>query len=627
MAKPPFTGRVGEIRPSQLMFSYGVGASVDLPHLTVLVRGLDAWPIAHMDGGQIAEERLRLAVRRALEAPIERLLMPPPADDGPFQAGNPADRIGVPVAAFPRWLRCPQCDYLGKIAGGLFEIRVNPFRPDRTHYVHINCSRGFKKAPTALPARFLLACENGHLDDFPWMDYVHNGAPCPKGNPSLRLSERGTAGDAASIYLSCEACKAQINMSHAFTADFGKLHRCRGRHPHLGNVFEPCEAETKTIILGASNSWFPISLSAFSLPEAADALGQMIDEKWAVLSAITEKSGVAMFRAIGQLKDFADFDDAAIWDAIEAKRNGTGEENETSLDLKTPEWEAFSRPDLALENADFKLREVKAPELYQELFERVVLVERLREVHALLGFTRIDSPSDWGEVTEIPDERFVKLSRNPENATWVPAVQVRGEGIFLQINEARLQAWAQSDKILPYDQVWQQANADWRKSRNLEVPEIVPQALHARYVLLHSLSHALMRQLCLECGYSSASIRERIYSQDPDENGEGAQAGILIYTAAPDSEGTLGGLVALGEPERLGHHLFAALEELRICASDPICSEHIPGKDQLELHGSACHACLFAPETSCEKGNKFLDRGVLIPTFDSTVPPFFPTQD
>ena len=635
MAKPAFFGRVGEIRPSQLMFSYGVGASVDLPHLTVLVMGLDAWPLPQMDGCQIAEDRLRVAVRRALGAPIERLLMPPPRDDeGPNQPGNPSNTVGVPVAPFLRWLRCPQCDYLGKLGGGTFEMKVDPYRPDRARYVHLSCTRGFKKAPTALPARFLLACQNGHLDDFPWMDYVHGGAPCPAGNPSLKLAERGTAGDAASIYLSCDACKAQINMSGAFTAEFGKKDRkkgfgcaCRGRHPHLGNIFEPCEADVKTIILGASNAWFPISLSAFSLPEASDKLGQLVEENWAVLSVITEKSGVAMFRAIGQLKAFADYGDDPLWEAISAKREGTTEADDVPIDLKKPEWEAFSNPAQASENADFKLRQVPAPPDFASFLERVVLVERLREVHALLEFTRLDSPSDWGEVTEIPDEQFVALARDRKSMSWVPAVQVRGEGLFLQINEQKLRAWCNGDDVLNYDQTWQNANAGWRESRGLEVPQPVPQPLHARYTLLHSLSHALMRQLCLECGYSSASIRERIYSQEPDDEGEGAQAGILIYTAAPDAEGTLGGLVALGDAERLGHHLRAALEELRICASDPICSEHRPGKDQLELHGSACHACLFAPETSCEKGNKFLDRSVLVRTLDSVVTPFFPTRD
>jgi hypothetical protein len=145
-----------------------------------------------------------------------------------------------------------------------------------------------------------------------------------------------------------------------------------------------------------------------------------------------------------------------------------------------------------------------------------------------------------------------------------------------------------------------------------------------RYVLLHSLAHGLMRQLTLQCGYTAASVRERIYSRGPSEDHE-PMAGVLIYTAASDSEGTLGGLVSLGESKVLTTHLAQALEGIGLCASDPLCAEHSPSRDALTLHGAACHACLFAPETSCERGNKYLDRSVLVPTVERTDFAYFPT--
>ncbi len=135
-----------------------------------------------------------------------------------------------------------------------------------------------------------------------------------------------------------------------------------------------------------------------------------------------------------------------------------------------------------------------------------------------------------------------------------------------------------------------------------------------------------MRQLAIEAGYSAASIRERIYSRDPGDPG-GPMAGILIYTAAPDSEGTLGGLVKLGQPEELERHIAAALEAVGLCASDPTCAEHPPSADGISLHAAACHACLFVPETSCERGNRYLDRSVLVPTFDRTDLAFFGETD
>ena len=140
--------------------------------------------------------------------------------------------------------------------------------------------------------------------------------------------------------------------------------------------------------------------------------------------------------------------------------------------------------------------------------------------------------------------------------------------------------------------------------------------------MLHSLSHALMREFSLECGYNAASIRERIYAPGGPEAEEGS---ILIYTAAPDSEGTLGGLVSLGEPDELGRLLDQALAHAGLCASDPLCSEHDPTKDGT-LHGAACHACLFAPETSCEVGNRYLDRALVVPTYRDAKAAIFELQ-
>ena len=138
--------------------------------------------------------------------------------------------------------------------------------------------------------------------------------------------------------------------------------------------------------------------------------------------------------------------------------------------------------------------------------------------------------------------------------------------------------------------------------------------------MLHTFSHALIRQLAVECGYTSASITERIYSQKPADGDP--MAGVLIYTSAADSEGTLGGLCALGEPDKLGRHVRRALDRMSLCASDPLCSEHRVG-DGEELHGASCHACSFLPKTSCERGNKYLDRSAVGATIERTSLAFF----
>jgi hypothetical protein len=245
-------------------------------------------------------------------------------------------------------------------------------------------------------------------------------------------------------------------------------------------------------------------------------------------------------------------------------------------------------------------------------------VERLREVRALTGFTRIESPGDLSDEPDVAPEKRGALSRRPPE--WVPASEVRGEGVFLQFNEGILDKWLSKKATLEREKEFREAHRRWRQSRKIEPADA--DFPGCRYVLLHSFAHVLMRQFAIECGYSTASIRERIYARSPeDENGP--MAGILLYTAASDSEGTLGGLVALGEHQTLGRHIEQALEQARLCASDPLCVEHHPIRDGVTLHGAACHACLFAPETSCERGNKYLDRTLLVQTFVRTDRFFF----
>jgi hypothetical protein len=608
--------KVGELRPSQLLLTFGVGSVVELPNLSVMVMGLDDWPAEY--AGKVSEERLLKAVQHELGPQVERLLTPPVTAEsfvaGPF---DDSATVGVPVGPFPRWLLCPFCRLLAPIQSGLFELKLDPYRRDRTRYVHHNCmKRG--KPPTAVPARFLVACENGHLDDFPWVHFVHGGPTDCKSR--LRLIELGASGEIADIEVKCEVCEARRRMSAAFASQDDEekacLPPCRGRHPHLRKFAEEgCKCPARAILLGASNSWFPVMLSALSVPTQVDKLAQLLVQHSALFDTVENVQNIKLLRDVGVLKPFAAYSDEQVWQGLEKKRQGDADAEQHPGDLREPEWRIFSCPDPARNGRDFQLRPVDVPKAYKKAFEKVVLVERLREVRALIGFTRVSSPGDFSEPVELPPERRAPLCR--AKPKWVPTSEVRGEGIFLQFAEPAVEKWLKKNKSLEGE--FFEAHKRWRQVRGLE-PEAGFPGL--RFVLLHSFAHALIRQLSLECGCTTASIRERIYSCNTGTDRE-PMAGVLIYTAATDSEGTLGGLVSLGEPKSLARHLDQALDGLRLCASDPLCSEHHPYRDSLTLHGAACHACLFAPETSCERGNKYLDRSVLVPTVEREKAAFF----
>ena len=340
-----------------------------------------------------------------------------------------------------------------------------------------------------------------------------------------------------------------------------------------------------------------------------------MDSEWAKLNAATSREVLTAFRSIGQLGALSGYPDDDLWAAIQSRRArdaGATETAATRPDLKAPEWQVLTHFNPKLNTDDFQLRPVSPPTKFTSVLRQVVLVEKLREVRALIGFTRIDAV---GELTD-PEMGMVEDDPAPlsrQATAWVPASEVRGEGIFLQFDEARLAQWLKQEAVARREAEFFEAHKRWRAARSIKDPEDGFPGM--RYVFLHTFAHVLMRALALECGYTLASIRERIYSRNIDEP-NGPMAGILIYTSAPDSEGTLGGLVNRGEPDVLGRHIAQALETARLCASDPLCAEHPPSQRGQTLHAAACHACLFAPETSCERGNKYLDRSTLVKTVE-----------
>jgi hypothetical protein len=272
--------KVGELRPSQIMFTFGVGSIVDLPNISAMVMGLDEWDTTQSD--PLAEERLLAAVREELGQQVQRLVPPPTPPEEDDRPTNPFDknaRVGIPVSPFPGWGVCPSCRLLAPLNKGIFEFKPDPYRPDRNRFIHGNCSRARGKfAPTVVPARFLVACCQGHLDDFPWLYYVHRGASdCPG---ALRLLEVGVSGSAADVVVRCDRCNQSRSLSDAFgTPGTQNMPQCRGRNPHLRNFDDDgCEEQMKSILLGASNSWFPMTLAVLSVPGTRDELGQLVEK-------------------------------------------------------------------------------------------------------------------------------------------------------------------------------------------------------------------------------------------------------------------------------------------------------------------------------------------------------------
>lgn len=614
--------RVGAVRPSHLMFTSGVGSLVDLPNFAVLVKGLDDWRYDTIpDWEPIKEERLLAAVRTLHGKRHVEQLRPAPWMEGlDADPRGPASRIGVPVTPFPAWLRCTVCNELGPIDSQVFGFEnEKPTRPHEARFFHANCGRKRSgRKPLAVAARFVLSCVAGHLDEFPYAHFVHRGALCPKAShPRLQMEDRG-GNIGANVEIRCMACNQRRNMREAMgKRNEQNLPGCRARHAHLG-IFDPqgCLQDPKVLVVGASNQWFGQTLSALAVPRTgASELEAKVEQHWEQISELPKEMYPYGRKNVSAFRDLAKWTDDQIESAVDAVREhkqGDQEQATSYPDLHTPEWEIFAAQHLPESNDDFALSRDPngVPDVLRGIFADVIQVERLREVRALVGFTRLDAPDpdDPELVTPAP------LSRDAPQ--WVPASEVRGEGIFLRIPEPLLADWEQRVATSTALDCHRDAYRRFRRNRYSDrIPVDFDPMRHwpgARYIALHTLSHLLIRTIALDCGYTAASLSERIYSGAEDD----PRGGILIYTAVPDAEGSLGGLVSQAEPDRLIRITRRALQDATRCSSDPLCKERLPQPPADFLHGAACHVCLFVSETTCERGNRFLDRRFVVPIDD-----------
>ena len=580
--------KVGKLRPSQVVTQHGPGAVVDLPELSVIVAGINHWYVSADD--RVLEPRLeRFLKKRALYRP------PQP---GPGKFG------GLPSFIFPEWLVCPRCRKLApytdftmqKWSGGA------EFRCNRDHKRH------GKSLPVAFPARFMVACPNGHLDDFPWWSWVHDGsAPC---SGPMELIDDGRTGAASDLRVKCTKCNASKSLGDAFKP--GAHGSCGGRRPWIGlKDREACDQQAKSILRGASNAYFSIIASALSIPPWSDPIQMEITPYREVLGQAEDfeklKAGVELgYYKIGGLLDHYTIEE--IWKAFQAVP-------EAEEDLRRKEWEAFRHPEAPHDKkTEFEIHSRVVPSRYQGPIRRVIAASRLREVRALRGFTRIESQAELGEVTDIEELKVAVAKLGLKENDWLPGIDLRGEGVFLELDEATLAGWEATASVAAEGKILDASYATWRSGRGDDERPFPGM----RYVLLHTLAHVLIRQLSLDCGYSSSSLKERIYCAGPKD----PMSGILIYTATSDSDGSLGGLVDQAVPDRLGPILMDGLRSAAFCAQDPLCGLADIG-GAAHLNGAACHACLLVAETSCEHGNRLLDRSVLVETLGSRSLEFF----
>lgn len=624
-----------EFRKSQGVVPFGVGAIIDFENESLMSAGLDMWPLESADGAaqaaildacQVIDGRLARRLSADLKRKIDFFLSPTEAPEFKgFKTQVQLDRAFMPFVRFPNWYFCPRCRILKNIPwnsqSGSAELKCsNTGR--RVEGKGEPCgSLKPNRRPSLSPVRFVVACENGHISDFPWSKWAHKNSKETCGQDGDLYLYSTPAAGLAGVVVGCSKCKANRSMAGAFQKDaLSQIYEsgCPGERPWLGpRGAESCTNKIpQTIQRGASNAYFAKVISSILIPPYSAQIQQALDrpDVWAEIEALPLIDGNPEPFLRIKAKNLGLDADAFIRAVRE--RLGTANSGEERTDqaqteerYRFDEYKAFTGPrPQKQERHDFDTESVNVDSYaawFPGLFEKVVLVKKLRETRVLTGFSRLVPV----EALEGP---LAALSLEPKR--WLPGFFVRGEGIFLQLNSKSLSRWSNRSEVLRRAKILQSRLNEVYLQRGLDKRTITPQ-----FILIHTLSHLLIRQLAFECGYDSSSIRERIYScTEPDM----AMAGLLLYTASGDSEGTLGGLVRQGEPKYLDNTIQAALTNASICSSDPLCIES-EGQGSFSLNLAACHTCGLLPETSCEEGNLLLDRVLVLGTPENAEFGFF----
>lgn len=587
----------GEIRQSQLVSTFGPGSMVDLPNYSVLIAGLDFWTAG---GEPISEPRLSRKLAAVLDVPTVDLRTPPPADDDPT-----APARGITAFQFPEWFITQD---LEEQAGTRSRTRLLVHRKSLTRGKFVDRD---KKKRSVVPVRFVRACRAGHIGDIDWYAFTHNGpSDCAKQRRQLYIDERGTSGDLTEVWIRCECGKAERSMAQAAVLANRALGSCDGSRPWLG-VFtkETCGEPSRLLIRSASNAYFPQLMSVISLPERDQAVKQTVDRVWSHLEAVEEMEQLRYERRKAVVKEaleglsdeevFAEIKSRALG-GVRAEKSVKVAELETLISVKDEIGE--DRPDGVFYARSLPRAIWDRP--WMAPIERVVLVHRLREVVAQVGFTRFESaaPDTEGEL-----DIGVKRASLAREVSWLPAFENKGEGVFLQFSKTAIQTWMTNPAVQARSIELAAGFEAWRKEHS-GTTRTVP---NLAYLMMHSFSHLLLTALALRCGYPASSIRERIYAI-PEVG-----YGVLLYTGTSDAEGTLGGLVQLGR--QIHEVVQSALELGMLCSNDPVCAQHDPSNahERRFLHGAACHGCLLISETSCEQQNDYLDRSLVVPTVEN----------
>lgn len=618
-----------DIRLGQLVAPFGPGSIyTDKNGIPNIICGLDFWHKKQDESGTWNEDEAAMRKHVIDEPRLSALLLVPQFRQPPEYCRdeqNPGlSGLEIQTHRFPTW-------YVDSFSGKMHRFNLETRKL-------ISLEKGEKARWR--PVRFISVCSAGHISDFPWK--VWCGCVCD-GESGLVLNDSG-GPDLRSVKVSCSKCKKWKTLAGAMGMDLenSRINKsglgsagicCSGEQPWLGRVSQPCGEPPVGVLINQSNIYFGKTLSSIYLPDLTNehivvGIQRILRREDMDLNIIKLliQTGARSY-AIEKLREIllphyeALPDDESIMVAMDSLSKGTpilhegvkpvSEESKAQM-FRRAEYNVL-RNEVGL-GVDEELRVIpsKIPDGLKFWFERINLVERLRETRVFCGFDRLIRSSD--PLATLPASAMNQLFLSPPEPPlqWLPAIKNYGEGIYIELSEDAINQWITDNTE------WLDARLDRAfVTRMTDEANLLPPVggeqrttqWAARYLLVHTLAHIMINQMVFECGYSSAALKERIFVSNDKV---APMAAFLIYTAAGDSEGSLGGLVRLGRPSLFEPMVLRALSRASWCSADPVCSEDLGGTGSRRVNKAACHACVLLPETACETLNSGLDRSMIV---------------
>lgn len=580
------------VRLSHLLRHSAVGAIVRSPDYLMTVRDTRDWK--RQDGMPAGRVIPYVEMVKSALNITQDLREPPIAKIS--DRGN-VDGVFIPAQRFPAWMICPSCYFL----------YYRPWRGE-SDTVKPRCKRDACQKKSELEqVPWILIHKAGHMADLPWHWLTHAEAinpeqkQCRHDTSESYLLLRPRKGGGREVY--CCRCKVSARFNETARLNFGNT----WRQPWLQEPIDSSDDEPG-LVVGINDARVHSSVVRSALvipPESRIRKGSILDRLYSSSDKRAKieqaKTGLPKKQVIAALASEFHCTKTDIEDALIEIQRGYplyGRIITKGLLLES-EYQALTEqiPDMEEDEdfvtchvtKDWKSLSEKSPQGFRSkqiinAIDQVIAVNRLKEIMVMEGFNRMG-----GQI--VPPDIVGQ-------SDWLPSLELYGEGIFFTLRETVLKNWESQPAIIERADDFDRR---YQASRKKNEPDIT---VDPRFLLLHTISHILIRELETEAGYPAASLKERIYSS---RSGKVPMAGILIYVAVPDVVGSLGGVSELANPVRFLRLITRLFEHGEWCSLDPVCSEH-EGQGPSLRNRAACHACALVPEPSCAYSNGLLDR-------------------